>query len=54
MSRIPPNGTAVRMGDRTGVVSRTGDAPAGLLIEVAWSDGLRSWHRAEEIDREDG
>jgi hypothetical protein len=51
MSRIPPNGTAVSMGKRKGKVSRTGDAPGGLLIEVCWdADNKCSWHKATELD----
>ncbi len=51
MSRIPPNGTAIRMGERHGKVSRTGDAPGGLLIEVLWTDDQTcSWHKASELD----
>lgn len=53
MNRIPANGTAVGHVDgRRGTVSRTGDAPGGLLIEVLWSDNTLSWHRADELDRE--
>ena len=51
MARIPPNGTAVSMGKRKGKVSRTGDAPGGLLIEVHWDDtNTLAWHKAEELD----
>jgi len=50
MAHIPPNGTAVSMGKRKGKVSRTGDAPGGLLIEVLWDDNMIGWVKAEELD----
>jgi hypothetical protein len=50
MSRIPPNGTAVRMGERRGTVSRTGHPPGGVIVEVLWTDDqTRSWVKAEEL-----
>ncbi len=51
MSRIiPPNGTAVRIGERCGVVTRTGHPPGGVIAEVRWFDtNTLSWHRAEEL-----
>jgi hypothetical protein len=50
MSRIPPNGTRVRMGERTGKVSRTGHPPGGVIVEVKWDDGtITGWYKAEEL-----
>jgi hypothetical protein len=50
MSRIPPNGTRVSMGERCGRVSRTGHPPGGVIVEVQWDDdNTLSWHRAEEL-----
>jgi hypothetical protein len=48
--RIPPNGTRVRMGERTGKVSRTGHPPGGVIIEVKWDDdNTLTWYKADEL-----
>ena len=50
--RIPSNGTRVSKGERPGRVRRTGHPPGpqGVIVEVAWDDGMIGWVPASELD----
>lgn len=50
--RIPSNGTLVSKGERRGRVRRTGHPPGpqGVIVEVAWDDGMIGWVPASELD----
>ena len=50
--RIPSNGTRVSKGERQGRVRRTGHPPGpqGVIVEVAWDDGMIGWVPASELD----
>jgi hypothetical protein len=38
------------MGDRRGVVSRTGHPPGRVIIEVKWDDdNTLTWYKADEL-----
>ena len=53
-SQIPANGTRVRQGKRHGKIDSTGHYPPwGLRVRVHWADGALSWHRADEIVRDE-